>query len=232
MQPARPDTWGIITLSFRQTFHRLAFWILPNLWAVLLSIPIITWPAAKSALYKTIADGLCDPFAIRIKTRQVFRQAFFFYLKKSLLLSLVNLLVFFIIIFAVFFWVTQEQPVLNFLAIISLYFLAVWWFCQPFLFPMMVELPSLSIIQLIRQTLGLISHYPLQAFITTFVTTLITILGLVLMGPALLLTPSLAALISIQTYWIMTGKDIPDFIDPVEYEDRMSTPLMGKEKFH
>jgi hypothetical protein len=40
------------------------------------------------------------------------------------------------------------------------------------------------------------------------------------MGPILLLVPSLAALISIQAYWAMVGEEIPDFIDPVEYENR------------
>jgi uncharacterized membrane protein YesL len=95
-----------------------------------------------------------------------------------------------------------------------------WWMCQPFLFPIMVENPSLSLPQLIRQAIILVSRQPLNAFLVSLTTTLITLLGLVLLGPILLLVPSLAALISIQAYWAMVGEEIPDFIDPVEYENR------------
>lgn len=220
MQTTRPDAWDIITLSVKQSFQRMAFWILPNLWAVLLSIPIVTWPAAKAALYKMVVDGLRDPSGIRIKPRQVFRQAFFQHLSRSILLSLINLFVLITILISVYFWIGQEQKFLNYVAIIALYFFMIWWMCQPFLFPVMVENPSLSLLQLIRRAINLVYRQPLYAFLVTLTTTLITLLGLVLLGPILLIVPSLAALISIQAYWAMIGEEIPDFIDPVEYENR------------
>jgi len=220
MPPPRPEAWDIITLSVKQIFQRMAFWIPPNLWAVLLSIPIVTWPAAKAALYKTVVDGLRDPSGIRIMPRQVFRQAFFQYLSKSILLSFFNLLVLVTILISIYFWIGQGQRLLNYVAIIALIFFMMWWMCQPFLFPVMVENPSLSLPQLIRQVIILVSRQPLNAFLVTLTTTLITLLGLVLLGPILLLIPSLAALISIQAYWAMVGEEIPDFIDPVEYENR------------
>jgi uncharacterized membrane protein YesL len=220
MPTPRPEAWDIITLSVKQVFQRMAFWILPNLWAVLLSIPIVTWPGAKAALYKTVADGLRDPSGIRIKPRQVFRQAFFQHLSKSILLSSINLFVLMIILISIYFWIGQGQRLLNYVAIIALFFFMMWWLCQPFLFPVMVENPSLSLPQLIRQVIILVSRQPLYAFLVTLTTTLITLLGLVLLGPVLLLVPSLAALISIQAYWAMVGEEIPDFIDPVEYENR------------
>jgi len=220
MPTPRPEAWDIITLSVKQVFQRMAFWILPNLWAVLLSIPIVTWPGAKAALYKTVADGLRDPSGIRIKPRQVFRQAFFQHLSKSILLSLINLFVLVTILISIYFWIGQGQRLINYVAIIALFFFMMWWLCQPFLFPVMVENPSLSLPQLIRQVIILVSRQPLYAFLVTLTTTLITLLGLVLLGPVLLLVPSLAALISIQAYWAMVGEEIPDFIDPVEYENR------------
>ncbi|MCJ7531518.1 MAG: hypothetical protein MUO64_10880 [Anaerolineales bacterium] len=220
MPTSRPEVWDIITLSVKQSFQRMAFWILPNLWAVLLSIPIVTWPAAKAALYKTVVDGLRDPSGIRIKPRQVFRQAFFQHLSKSILLTFFNLLVLVTILITIYFWIGQGQRLLNYVAIIALYFFMMWWMCQPFLFPVLVENPSLSLPQLIRQVIILVSRQPLNAFLVTLTTTLITLLGLVLLGPILLLIPSLAALISIQAYWAMVGEEIPDFIDPVEYENR------------
>jgi len=220
MPTSRPEVWDIITLSVKQIFQRMAFWILPNLWAVLLSIPIVTWPAAKAALYKTVMDGLRDPSGIRIKPRQVFRQAFFQHLSKSILLSFFNLLVLVTILTSIYFWIGQGQRLLNYVAIMALLLFMMWWMCQPFLFPIMVENPSLSLPQLIRQAIILVSRQPLNAFLVTLTTTLITLLGLVLLGPILLLVPSLAALISIQAYWAMVGEEIPDFIDPVEYENR------------
>ena len=216
-----PQPVDVIPLSFRQLLRRLAVWIRPNLWMVFLSLGMVTLPAALAGLYHTVRACLLDPGDSRTVLREEFKQGFFSRFGHSLALGITNLLVLAVIVFSVLFWTRQEERIYNYISIISFYFLAMWWLCQPFLYPAMIENPALKIPKLIGHVLGIVIRRPFQALVITLVNTLLTVLGAVLLGPILLVIPSLVALISIQAYWVLTGRDVPDWIDPVYYETKL-----------
>lgn len=220
MQKNRLDIFALVSLSLKQLFLRLAVWLKLNLWFVLLCIPILTIPAAKAALYHAVKEELRDPFETYIKPREEFRKAFFGLFGRSFLLYLINLFVLVLIVAAFIFWMGIEPRILKYVTIIVIYFFVMWWVYQPFLFPVLVENPELALKDVIKIVMRLAFSQPFYALFVAFITTLLSLLGLVLLGPVLLVIPTLNALISTQAYWSMTGTEIPDLIDPVVYANR------------
>jgi uncharacterized membrane protein YesL len=220
MQKNRLGIFALISLCFKQLFNRLAVWLKLNLWFILLCIPILTIPAAKAALYHTVKEELRDPFETHLNPREEFRKAFFALLGRSFMLSLVNLLVLAIIIAAFIFWMGIEPRILKVVTILVIYFAVMWWVCQPFLFPVLVENPEIPLQEVIKKVIRLAFSQPFYALFVTFITTLLSLLGIILLGPVLLVIPTLNALITTQAYWSLTGAEIPDLIDPVVYANR------------
>ena len=212
--------FALLSLCFKQLFFRLALWLKLNLWFILLCIPILTIPAAKAALYHTVKEELRDPFETRLKPREEFRKAFFALFGRSFFLSLINLFVLALIVSAFIFWMGIEPRMLKYVTILVIYFAVMWWVCQPFLYPVLVENPELPLQEVIKIVMRLAFSQPFYALFVTFITTLLSILGIILLGPVLLVIPTLNALISTQAYWSMTGAEIPDLIDPVVYANR------------
>jgi len=220
MEKNRLGIFGLVGLCFRQLFNRLAVWLRLNLWFILLIVPILTIPAAKAALYHTVKEELRDPFEIRIKSREEFRKVFFALFGRSFILSLINFIVLAFIVAAFYFWMGIEPRILKYISILVMYFAVMWWLCQPLIFPVLVENPELPLQQVFIRVIKLAITQPLYALNITFMVTLLNIIGIILLGPILLVIPTLNALISIQAYWAMTGAEIPDLIDPVAYANR------------
>jgi hypothetical protein len=167
-----------------------------NFWFILLCIPILTIPAAKAALYHTVKEELRDPLETYIKPREEFRKAFFSLFGRSFFLSLINLFVLATIVFAFIFWMGIEPRILKYVTILVIYFFVMWWVCQPFLFPALVENPELPLQEVIKIVLRLAISQPFYALFVTFMTTLFSILGIILLGPVLLVIPTLNRFIS------------------------------------
>jgi hypothetical protein len=219
--PKQPHALDVIFLSFRQAFSRMQVWIRPNFWMVLLSIPVLTAPAAAAGLFQAVRGRLLDPGDSRSSLRQDFRSGFFRFLGYSLALGVTNLLILAVILFSILFWTRQQERIFNYISIISFYFLAMWWLCQPFLIPAMIENPGRSIPRLLGHVIRLVSRSPLFALLITFTNTFLSVVGLVLLGPVLLIIPALVSLISLQSYWLLTGREIPDWLDPLQYENKL-----------
>ncbi len=209
-------------LCARQLFQRIYFWIRPNFWSALLSIPLVTAPAAQAALYYTICAGLRDPGESQVEVRKTFKAGFFRFFGRSLALSLLNLAVLAVILFAIYFWLGFQGSPLQWVTIIALYFLVMWWLTQPFLYPLLVECPQFSVVQVIRQAVLIALARPFHALFITMLNTLLTVVGLALLGPVLFLIPALVGLISIQATWHLTGIEIPDRVDRAEYFSRLN----------
>lgn len=221
MKTSRLDFIDLLILSLKQSIGRLPFWVRPNLWYILLSLPIVTIPAASAALHHTVSEGLLDPSERRTKPRQEFRKAFFSLFGRSLVLSLINICALALIIWTFSFWMGFDNRILNYVSILVIYFGFMWWLCQPFIFPVLIENPNLQLQKVIAIVVRLAFSQPFYALVVTFIRTIFSIFGLVLLGPVLLIIPVFNALFSIQAYWTMTGKKIPDLIDPVVYADLM-----------
>ncbi len=221
--PAGPPTpYDVLLLSLRQIYRRMAFWVRVNIWALVFSLPLLTWPAAQAGLYHAIREGLRDPFEVQVSARQAFLQGFARHGKMGTALAVINVLTLVIIVFAIFYWITRDQPGLKFITVVAISFWIFWWLCQSFLWPVLVEHPAASVWEVCRRTVRVVLAAPLFALVVALANTALSLVGLLLLGPMLLVVPALIALISIQGLWAMTGVEIPDLADPVEYASRSS----------
>lgn len=224
MKRRKFDLVDLVLLCVRQLFQRIYFWIRPNFWSALLTIPLITAPAAQAALYYTICAGLRDPGESQVNLRSTFKTGFFLFFGRSLALSLLNLAALALILFSIYFWLGFQGSFLQWVTVIALYFLVMWWLVQPFLYPLLVDNPSLSLKKVIRQAVLIALARPFHALFIAALNTLLTVIGLALLGPVLFLIPALVGLISIQATWQLTGVEIPDRVDRAEYFSRLNRP--------
>lgn len=181
------------------------------------SLTLIGAPAASAAFYHVVREGLLDPFEMRTDLRVAFRAGFCRHFRRALVLAVANLLVLGVILFGILFRLTFDGARLDWVAGIAAAFLVVWWLCQPFLFPLLVEYPEARLIEIARFAIRLVlGHFP-YAFLVSFFGTVINLFGFLLLGPALLVTGPLVALAGIQSLWVVIGVQLPDLQDPVEY---------------
>ena len=213
------DPMGVITLSFRQTLKRVLFWGRLTVWRIVFSIPIVTGPAAKAAFFQALSEGLRDPFDQDVNPREAFVRGFFDQMVRGTAVAAVNLLSLAVILFGVVFWAAQEQFWLNLLAGLALPFLILWWICQPYIYPVLVEHPQLPVLQVFRKVIRLVAAHPGYSFVTAFSLTWLFLLSFPLVGPLSLLTIPFLGLTGIQAYWIAAGITVPDLLDPVGYAE-------------
>lgn len=223
------DPIGVVTLSFHQVFRRLYFWVRLSIWRLVFSLFIITWPAATAGYYHAIGEGLRDPFEVEIDLRESFLRGFFKHLTRSTVLVLLDVAILAIIIFGILFWALREEFALKLLAGIALPFLIYWWLCQPFVFPVLVDLPEASIFQVVHQVVLTVFRHSVYAFLVAYVLSAATLIGLIFIGPLTLITMPIIALIATQSYWALSGIEIPELIDPVEYANRQTKEEQKEE---
>ncbi len=206
------NAWNVVVLSFKLLFQRIQFWIRPNFLSVLLSLPIVTGPGAKAALYQTVAAGLRDPAGSHVQVRQEMKSGFSAHFWRALGVVVIKLVALLFIAAAIYFWVAQDQLILRFVSILAFYGLLMWWLASGYLFPVMVTFPEASIITVIRRSLRLAFRKPFESLLFSVVSTLLHILGLALLGPVMFVIPALRAMIHLQGYWFVTGEEIPGFM--------------------
>jgi len=217
---ARISAWDVVVLSFKLFFQQIQFWIRPNIWMVLLSIPVITAPGAKAALYRTVAAGLRDPVLTHTDPRQEIKAGFLGNIWRALGLELIKWLVAAVIGISAWFWVTQDSWLLRSVAVINLYGFVLWWLAIGYLYPIANEKPKSSLLQIGKAALWIAFRRPFESMLFAVVSTLLHLLGLVLLGPILLVVPALRSILHLQGYWYLTGQVIPGFMDLVEYTEK------------
>jgi hypothetical protein len=219
MSQDRTGADRVILLSLRQSIRRIPYLLRVCIWWLTFSLLIVTIPPALTALFYAVREGLKDPFELTVKPRDAFLRGVGLYAKKSYLLFFLNLFFFAAILLGIYFWFLQADPA-RYVTIVALAALFLWWLCQPFLLPVLIDQPELNVRQVYRRTFQVVTRSPLYALAITLMNTLLAIAGILLFGPSLFYIPSLMALISIQALWGMTGTEIPDLMDPVEYADK------------
>jgi hypothetical protein len=211
------SSWDVVVLSFKLFLQQIQFWIIPNIWMVLLSIPIITIPAANAALYQAITSGLRDPALIHTNARSEMKAGFLKNFWKSIGLALIKWFVMVVILVSGWFWITQDTWLLRSVSIINMYVLVLWWLSIGYFYPILIEKPDINLIQVIKAAVELALRKPFDSLLFAVVSTLLCLLGLVLLGPILLIIPALRSILHFQGYWFLTGQVIPGFVDLVEY---------------
>jgi hypothetical protein len=214
------SSWDVVVLSFKLMFQQIQFWIRPNIWMVLLSLPVITGPGAKAALYQTVAAGLKDPALTHTNPRQEVKTGFYKYIWRALGLSVIKWGSLGIILIATWFWISQETWLLRSISVITIYFLVMWWLSAGYLYPVLIENPDKRILQVVKEAIHVAFRRPFDSLLFALVSTLLLVLGLILLGPILLIVPALRSLIHLQGYWLLTRQVIPGFMDLVEYTEK------------
>ena len=221
----------VLFLSLRQTLQRLPVWIRINAWGVALSLPIVSWPAAQAGLYQAVHDSLLDPFDQHLTVRASFLKGFRQQFARSLAIALINLAVWVGGILAIIFWTTRPEYALRFFAVVAISVLFFWWLSQVFIYPVLIENPVASLLEIYRRTFHVVLARPAHALVFGLLSATFGLIEVLLLGPSLLFIPTLSALVSIQGMWAITGDVIPDLFDPVEYaEGKAKKPITAKQK--
>ncbi|HEY59148.1 MAG TPA: hypothetical protein G4N92_00445 [Anaerolineae bacterium] len=212
-------SWDVTVLSFRLVFQRIQFWIQPNIWFVLLSIPVLTSPGAKAAMTYTISKGLRDPGGSRVNPHKAMKKGFFTYVGRALLLSLIKWLAFLLIIISIYYWLSiGESTPLRFVSIVSFYGLVMWWLSIGYLYPIMLTYPAMPVHKIAKQAFLLAFGNPFDSLLFAVINTLLLAFGFILLGPILLIIPAFCSILSLHGYWFLTGEEIPGFMEISEYE--------------
>lgn len=214
------SSWDVVVLSFSLLFQQIQFWIRPNMWMVLLSIPLVTLPGAKAGLYHAVAAGLRDPALSHVVPREEMKNGFFRFLWRALALELLKGFVLVVILTSLWFWIIQDTWVLRSISIISIYGFILWWTTVGYLYPVLIEKPDKDIYQVTKEAAQLAFRRPFDSLLFAGISTLLFILGLILLGPILLIIPALRSILHLHAYWFVSGQIIPGFMDIVEYTEK------------
>lgn len=211
------DPIGVFTLSVRQLISRIGYLIVVNIFGILFSIPIVTIPAARTAVLYAVREGLLDPFQEREQPLRHMLDGLRLFWWKSTLLALMNMAFLLLIMNSFLFWASQSRSLLIYLSAISVYALIFWLLCQPSLFVVLVHFPERRVMQAWQQTFRIVFRRPIYTIIMVMIILLLRLVSLLLLGPYLLISGVLIALIIIQATWVMLGEDIPDLMDPMDF---------------
>lgn len=221
LDQSQASAFDVVWLTFKVFLPRIQFWILLNLWNVIFSLGLVTAPAAKAALYHTVALGLRDPGDSEVNVFAEMKVGFKCFFWKALLISVIRWFVLIVIAFSIYFWVGREAWTLRVVSIISFYALLLWWMSSGYLYPVLVDNPNLAAWQVLKQGLLLAFKNPFLSLLFTVVDTLLLICGVVfLLGPITIIIPALRSILLLQGYWYLTGRVIPGFMDIHEYTNK------------
>jgi uncharacterized membrane protein YesL len=207
----------VVGLTFKLLYQRMNIWIYVNFWFVVFSLGVVTSPGARAALYHTIIATFRDPGGSRVKHLPAMKASFKKFFWKSLLSSLIKWGSLLLILFSLYFWLRQESLLLNLISGVSIYALLEWCLVTPYIFPIMVEHPASSVFSAYKNAFILTSRHPLQAIFFLLINLLILIIGVVLLGPILLILPAMRAMFTTHCYWYLSGTEIPGFVDINDY---------------
>lgn len=198
--------WGVLTLSTRRIVERLAVWVRVGVWWLVFSLPLITLPAATAALTYTVWVALRDPFDERTNIRQTFRIGFYRYGMKAFWIALLNGVALTVIGFGISFWLTQPNPTFYPVAGVAAAFLIPYALIQPLWFPALIQQSTPSIKGAWATVRGWLGRAPLYVAGIALLTYSLTLAGVLLLGPLLLVIMPFLALIILQSVLDIDGQ--------------------------
>lgn len=211
----KPEAWDIVVLSLKLLFTRIQFWVRPNILSVIFSALILTAPGCTGALYHTVSLGLYDPGGSSVKIWPEMKSGFVQYFGKAMVLFLIKSVSLIIIIVGIIYWVSQSELILRFISIFAFYGLVMWWLSVGYIYPIMVTERGLKIHKIVIKAITIAFRYPFESLLFSVVSTLILVLGLVLLGPIMLIIPAARAILHLHGYWFLSRYLIPGLL-PVE----------------
>lgn len=205
--PEDPSLIDVAFLAARVSFRHLGYLVTLNLYFWLLSIPILTFPGAKTALHRLVYDFLFDPHhkaanplqGLREQLRPSFAIAFFLELLKDVVLIF--------IVVSIAFWSAREDSILRLITILALYGLVVWWIVSSFLYPVLAYRQGEPAAVILNELGRLVASKPFAGLFFSVVSALLLLIGVVLLGPILLVIPALRAVWGTLGYHFLTGSN-------------------------
>lgn len=198
--------------------------LVANVLWILVSLPLVTLPAATGALFYlahrvVLEERARDPVPARIGDFWVGLRTHWL---RSTLLGLLNFAAFILLFTALQFYLWNPQELLRILAGPISLLLVVWLAMQLYLFPLLIVSQEETIWSIIRRSFFLVLGYPLDSLMLVIWLLLLTAISVVLAGPALFLLFSAVALIQTMILRIIriARGEIPDRRPNSEYNGR------------
>ncbi|MBA3450158.1 MAG: YesL family protein [Chloroflexia bacterium] len=189
--------WDSVAIAGRLLWRRLGLLVLANVLWLLLSLPIVTWPAATAGLFtlarRVVAEELDDaPWNSRISD---FWDGFRTHWRRSSLLTVIDLAGLGVIAVAlVFYGRSAAEPIRWLAGPIALIGL-VWLAAQLYVFPLLLERTANRPWEIMREALLMTLGYPLSSLSLLLTSLIIAVPAIVLAGPVLFVLFSAMAMV-------------------------------------
>jgi hypothetical protein len=217
---------SVFSISARLLFRRMGILLAGNVLWLLLTVPIVTWPAATAGLFYlchrvVLEERALDPYYARVSD---FWTGFRRYWKKSIALMILDLVVFVLLGSALWFYYTSEIEALRWLiGPVALAGLA-WLGAQLYLVPQLIVAPAESVFRIAWTALLTAISFPVYTLTLLALLLVLTAICLALLGPVLLLLFAMLAItqtVALRMIRVQLGQ-----IPPVQVgEQENETPL-------
>lgn len=189
--------WQSTGLALKFFWRRLPLMILANAVWLLLSVPIVTWPAATAGLYTLTASVVREELddATHETKFTVFWDGFRAHGVRATLLTLMGVGGVGIVAVGLrFYSLSALEPFRWLVGPIALIGL-VWIAAQLFVYPLLVQRPELGPVSLVREALLTAIAYPLVTIPLLLTSLVLALAAVILLGPVLLVFFSAMAML-------------------------------------
>ena len=165
------------------------------LW-ILVSLPLITLPAATGALFYLVhrvvlEERARDPHAARAGD---FWDGLRLHWPRSTLLGFLDFAALFVLVVSLQFYLWNPEEILRYLAGPTIIVFIIWAAMQLYLFPLLIVHPEEPLSAIVRRAFFLVLGQPLDSFMMVIWLLLLAAISIALAGPVLLLLFSAVAL--------------------------------------
>ena len=190
-------TWTAIRLSFRIFYRRIGTFLIGNVLWFLVSIPIVTIPAATGALFYLVHRVVAEEEdrAPEWTSHRDFWVGLRKHWLRSSVIGYLDLLALLVLLVTLRFYWTHPEDYLRWLVGPVFLILLVWIGMQMFLYPLLIKNPEEPYAQIVKEAGLLVIAYPFYCLTMATVMIVLLAVSIALAGPVLLLLFALLALI-------------------------------------
>lgn len=191
--------WNSVSTAAKVFWRRMGIMVAANLLWLLLSLPVVTWPAATAGLFSLVSRVVQEELgeASRDASIRDFWAGFRQHGLRSTLLSLLDLAGLMAIVVALAFYLQSPAEPLRWLsgpiAMIGL----IWLMAQIYLFPLLIQRASSNPLEVLREALLTAIQYPLASLSLLLTSLVVAVPAVILAGPVLLVLFSAMATLQV-----------------------------------
>src|SRR5215211_5316456 len=193
----RAMVWESVSTASRLFWRHLGMLVVADILWLLLSLPIVTWPAATAGLFFLVRRVVQEELEMSPRDAHLgdFWDGFRHYWLRSSLVTAIDLTGLGMIAVAlVFYWGRREEPLQWLVGPIGLVGL-VWITAQLYVYPLLLERTGRPPWQIMREALLMVLGYPLSSLSVLVTYLVLLIAAIALAGPVLFVFFSAIAMI-------------------------------------